>query len=435
MSAVERVDDEKLVRRFSVWGLWILVFNGTLGAGIFGTPAKVAALTGSFSPLLFVLCALLMAPIVMSFAEVASYFRATGGPILYVGSVFGPFAAFQTGWGTYMARATAFAANANLLVDSLGWLWKETPSGSVRFALLIGIAGFLTAVNVVGSKQAMRTAGILTVLKIVPLVLLACAGAAILTTAAFPWTSTPLPSTSNIGSAVLLAIYAFVGWEVALVPAGEAKDPKRDLPRALLLGLAAIAVFYVLIQSVCVAALPDLARSERPLVDAANAIMGPTGAVILLLGSVASIGGNLAVSVISASRTSYALAQEGSLPAWFGGVHEKYKTPVASIVVYGVLVAALACTGSFVWLAGLSVLTRLLVFLLVMAALPKLRQRHGKEAGRFRVRGGLVLPILGALVCVGLALQVKANAAWTTLAFIAVGSVLYAIARRRTKSC
>ncbi len=423
--------DEKLVRRFTVLGLWVLVFNGMLGAGIFGTPAKVAALTGPWSPLLFVACGLAMTPIVLTFAEAASYFRATGGPILYVGSVFGPFAAFQTGWATYMARATAFAANVNLLVDMLGWLWPRASVGATRAILVIGIPLFLTAVNVVGSKHAMRTAGVLTVLKIAPLLLLAGSGIFVLTPDAFPLGSTPLPPIADVGAAILLAIYAFVGWEVALVPAGEARNPERDLPRALLFGLAGVAVFYVLIQSVCVAALPDLATSQRPLVDAAEAILGPWGAVVLLFGAVASIGGNLAVSVISGSRTTYALAQEGSLPAWFGRVHEKFRTPAASVVFYGVLVTALASRGSFVWLAGLSVLTRLLLFLLVIAALPRLRARFASGSAGFRLPGGYAIPAVAAIVCVGLASQVKASTAWTTLGFVAAGSVLYVIARRR----
>jgi amino acid transporter len=424
--------DEELVRRFTVVGLWVLVFNGILGAGIFGLPAKVAAQAGTYSPLLFVGCGLLMAPIVLSFAEAASYVRATGGPILYVRSVFGPYAAFQTGWATYVARATAFAANVNLLVDSLGWLWEPAASGATRVLLIAGIGAFLTLVNVVGSKQAMGTAGILTALKLGALLLLVGAGIALGAIAVLPAAGAAPPSAESLGSAALLATYAFVGWEVALVPAGEAKDPRRDLPRALLFGLASIVVLYVLIQAVCLAAVPDLASSQRPLVDAAGALLGPTGASLLLFGTVVSIAGNLAVSMISASRTSYAMAQEGTLPAFFGRVHARYRTPAVSVIVYGTLVTALALSGSFVWLAGLSVLARVLVFLLVLAALPRLRRRFGAQEGSFRLPGGFAIPILAALVCLGLALQAKADALWTTLAFLAVGSLLFLAARRRS---
>ncbi len=431
MTQDDRPREEQLMRQFSVLGLWVLVFNGILGAGIFGLPAKVAAQTGAYSPLLFVLCGVLMAPIVLSFAEASSYVRATGGPILYVGTVFGPFAAFQAGWAMYVARATAFGANVNLLVDSLGWLWEGAPLGATRTMLIVGICGFLTLVNVVGSKQGMRTAGVLTVLKLVPILLLVGAGIVVLSPALLPAASTPLPPLASVGSAALLATYAFVGWEVALVPAGEAKNPRRDLPRALLLGLAGIVVLYVGIQIVCVAALADLAHSERPLVDAANALLGPTGATVLLIGTVASIGGNLAVSMLSAPRTSYALALDGTLPRFFGAVHEKYRTPAVSIMVYGGLVMVLALSGSFVWLAGLSVLTRVLVFLLVIAALPRLRRRFGSEPGTFRLPGGFAIPSVAALVCLGLAAQAKASSLWTTLAFLAVGSLLFAAARRK----
>lgn len=431
MTAGEREPDGQLVRRFSVLGLWVLVVNGILGAGIFGLPAKVAAQTGAYSPLLFVACGLVMAPIVLTFAEAASYVRATGGPIVYVNTAFGTFASFQTGWSLYVARATAFAANVNLLADSLGWLWPGAMQGATRTALIAGVCAFLTIVNVVGSKHAMRTAGILTVLKLVPIVVLVVGGIAVAAPAILPPGGAPLPSLSSAGTAALLATYAFVGWEIALVPAGEARDPRRDLPRALLLGLGCVVVLYVLIQAVCVAALPELARSERPLVDAADALLGPAGASLLLFGTVASIGGNLAVSVIAGSRTTYALAQEGSLPAFLGRVHARFGTPAASVVAYGALVTALALSGSFVWLAGLSVLTRVLVFLLVIAALPRLRRRFGGEVGTFRLPGGYAIPALAALSCVGLAFQAKAGAAWTTLAFLGVGSILYWIARRR----
>jgi amino acid transporter len=422
---------EQLVRQFSVLGLWVLVVNGILGAGIFGLPAKVAAATGEYSALLFVACGVLIAPIVLSFAEAASYVRTTGGPVVYVGTVFGSFASFQTGWAMYASRATAFAANVNLLADSLGWLWPGASSGATRVAIVAGVCGLLTLVNVIGSKQAMRTAGILTVLKLAPILLLVVAGLAVLSPRWLPHAGAPLPSMEHAGAAVLMAMYAFVGWEVALVPAGEARDPRRDLPRALLLGLASVALLYVLIQIVCVAALPDLASSKRPLVDAAEVIAGSAGASILLFGTVASIAGNLAVSMISGPRTSYALALDGSLPAFFGSVHARYKTPAASVIVYGVLVTALALSGTFASLLVLSVLARVLVFLLVIAALPKLRARFGSENGTFRLPGGYVIPCVAGLVCFGLAFQAEARAVWTTLAFLGAGSLLYFVARRR----
>ena len=207
---------EQLVRQFGVLGLWVLVVNGILGAGIFGLPAKVAAATGEFSALLFVACGVLIAPIVLSFAEAASYVRTTGGPVVYVGTVFGSFASFQTGWAMYASRATAFAANVNLLADSLGWLWPRASSGGARVAIVAGVCAVLTFVNVIGSKQAMRTAGVLTVLKLAPIGLLVVAGLVLLSPQWLPHADAPLPSVESAGAAVLLAMYAFVGWEVAL---------------------------------------------------------------------------------------------------------------------------------------------------------------------------------------------------------------------------
>lgn len=422
---------EPLVRRLTVVSLFAIAINGTIGAGIFGTPGAAAAETGIYSPLMFLLCGLLMAPIVLSFGEVASGFRGTGGPELYVRTAFGPFVGFQAGWAFYIARLSASAANVALIVTTLEYFRPSMGDAAVRGGLLFAICAALTWVNFVGTKHAMRSVGVLTVAKFVPLLAIVGFGVGAIDATDFPFASTDAPSVESLGTAVMLLVYAFVGWESALVPGGESREPTRDMPRALLLCLAIATVLYVLIQAVCVAVLPDLATTAgRPLVAVGEALFGPAGAVLLTAGIVVSVGGNVASAMLSTPRITYAMGRAGTLPSVFGRVHAKYNTPSTSIVVYGVLVFALAATGSFVELAKISVLTRLLIYLAVVLALPRLRRREPDGPTRVTLPGGLTIPAVAALVCLGLLIQVSAPTFARTAAYLAVGSLLYVAARR-----
>jgi amino acid transporter len=413
-----------------VVGIWLLVVNGLIGAGIFGVPAEAARLTGIYSPLVFLLCGLLMAPIVLSFGEVASYFHGTGGPIVYTRSAFGPLVGFQTGWTLYVSRVTAFGANANLLVSSLGWFWEGAAEGAVRIALLLVLCGGLSWVNVVGSHHAMRSLGLLTVLKLVPLLLLVFLGASWIDAADFPFAATPPPGLDGIGGAALVLMYAYVGFEGALVPAGEARNPARDMPRALFWALGLVTLLYVAVQAVSVAVLPDLAASSSPLVDVGAALLGPVGALVVAAGVVASVGGNIAAAMLSAPRMTYVMARQGTLPAFLGAVSDRFRTPAASIWLFGILSFLLAAYGSFAWLAGLTVLSRLLIYGLSIAAIPHLRRTHPGAPDRLLLPGGYLIPALAIAVCVGLIAQVDLRAVLVTAAFIGVGGLLYAVARR-----
>lgn len=426
---------EPLLRQLSVFGLWALAINGTIGAGIFGVPAAVAAQAGPFSPLIFVLCALLLAPIILTCAEVASGFGRTGGPVLYAQTAFGPLIGFQTGWAYYIARVSASAANVSLLVGSLGWFWPAAERGAVRLVLLGIVWGLLVWVNAVGTRHAMRSVGVLTVLKFLPLTGLVVFGLPLVDLSALPLTSAAPPSPGQLGTAVMVSIYAFVGWESALVPAGESRNPARDMPRALLWALGASTLVYVGVQTVSVAALPDLATTaERPLVAVAGALFGPAGALLLTLGVIVSVAGNVASATMSTPRITYGMARVGLLPRFFGGVHPRYQTPVASILIYGGVGFGLAATGTFVELAKISVLTRLLIYLVTIAAVPRLRARDSDAPGRLRLPGGLAIPAIAGLVCLGLMVQVSWPTVWRSALYLGVGSILYLVSTRAIRA-
>ena len=425
---------EPLARQLSALGVWLLVINGIIGAGIFGLPADAARLAGSFSPWVFVICAALMLPVMLSFAELASHFDGTGGPVRYAGSVFGRYAGFQAGWAFYIARLTAFSANAVLLVSAIGYFWPGADDPGVRLALLFSVCAGLTAITVVGTRNAMSSLGVLTLLKLVPLVALVAYGLFRLPDAMRQSVLATPPVDVNLGAVVLLVFYAFVGFESGLVPAGEARNPRRDMPRALFWAIGVVAILYFGLQTVSLAVLPDLAITKRPLVEVSGELFGPVGALVMMIGMAASVGGNLAGALFSTPRITYALALDGSLPAWFATVSARFNTPSVSILVFGAAAFLLAAGGSFIWLAGLSVLTRVLIYVGCIAALPALRRRAADDPAAMRLPGGLLIPGLAIFICLALLTQVKPMDYLATGVMLGVGSVLYALARRRPAS-
>lgn len=419
---------EKLPRNLGKWGLWLLVVNGLIGAGIFGLPSGAALLAGEYSILIYLLCAVLILPVFLCFAELGSYFKGTGGPIRYGSAAFGPFVGFQAGWLYYIARLISFAANSVLLTDSIGYFFEPSTEGTGRLITLALIIGGFTVINVLGSVESIRSLAFFTFFKFSVLILLVFGGLVILGSEVVPSFEQPVPPFTDLGAAALLLIYAFVGFEGAVVPAGEAKNPSRDMPWALLAGLGSVAVLYMLIQLVAQTAVSDIAASDAPLLDASNTLFGTTGAIILMVGVVTSVAGNLIGAMFSTPRLTYALALEGDLPKWFGKVHEKFKTPSNSILFFGTAAFIGAAIGSFTLLAAMTVLSRLFLYIISCAAIPRLRPRF-RDQSPFVLKGGWLIPILGIAACIWLMFQVSLLNIWMTTLFIAIGTALYFLGR------
>jgi amino acid transporter len=409
----------------------MLVVNGLIGAGIFGLPSGAAALAGEYSILVYAFCALLILPIILCFAELGSYFRGTGGPIRYGTLAFGSFVGFQGGWLYYLARLISFSANTVLLTDSIAYFIDGAGTGTGRIISLAVICVSLSVINVLGSVESIRSMTLFTVIKFAVLILLPLGGFVILGSEVIPSFDSPIPPSTDLGAAALLLIYAFVGFEGAVVPAGEAKRPERDMPLGLLLGLAVVAVLYMVIQLVSQAAVPDLANSKTPLLDVSATLFGPVGAILLMVGVAASVLANLISSMFSATRVTYALSLEKSLPRWFGEVHSRFLTPANSVVFFGVAAFLLAAFGSFTVLAAMTVLSRLFLYGMSCAAIPKLRPQFRGE-GRFILKGGYVIPVLGIAACVWLMLQVSERSIWMTAIFVGIGSILYWVGKRQS---
>lgn len=418
-----------LRREIGQLGFGAIALNGTIGAGIFALPAIALERAGLFSPWIYVACGVLIMAIVFVFARVASYFSDTGGPVTYATRAFGPFVGFQAGWLLTLSRAAAFAANAHLMVTYAGWFWPPLADGTAHLVGVGVVCVLLTAINIVGIRQGMIAIFALTVLKLLPLVLLVFLG--ISQTNPEIFAAADIPPLDSLGETMLIVFYAFVGFESAVIPAGEARNAKKDIPLALVRTILAITVFYFLIQIVTISVAPEVAGSRTPLADVAMILMGSIGAGILTLGAVFSITGNLTSSMLSAPRMLYAMGQLGSLPDWFGRVHPRFHTPSNAILFYAAFSIILALSGGFVLLAVISTIVRLMVYVMCIATLPVLHRKLGEYEGQFRLYGGMTVPAIALLISIWLMTHASQQSWLTTGGFMVLGGVLYLVTRRR----
>ncbi|HEY0445646.1 MAG TPA: APC family permease [Allosphingosinicella sp.] len=417
--------DEPLRRDIGFFGSAFLSFNGVIGASIFALPASLYAQFGLFSPWLFPLFGLLVLVVALPFARVAAHFPMSGGPVAY-GAVFGPLASFQLGWIYYVARATALAANANVFVTYCAAFWPPLAEGIARALALAALIGLLALVNIVGVRRAIRLLDALTLLKAAPLIAMAIAGL-VMAAGSIELPAAP-PPIGEVEVAALLVLYAFVGFENSVVPAGETADPQRTIPRALLATILATAGLYFIVQLAYVAVMAPGGGGggDAPLVAFGREVAGPAGGIILTAAALFSLGGNLSANMTATPRATYALARERLLPAWFGRVSERFRTPANSILFLALLSGLLAISSSFVWLAVVSTLARLIVYAASIATLPRLRRDSGQGIGP-----GLWLLIAAAFaICLWAALQSEWTSWRMLLALLAIGAVLYAAARR-----
>ena len=425
MSAESRTQPspEGLIRGIRKWDLIAVAINGIIGAGIFGLPAKVFALIGSYSLISFVVCALVVTLIILCFAEVGSRFDATGGPYLYAREAFGPTVAFEVGWLIWLARLTAFAANCNLMVSYLAFFWPAASSPIPRVLVITSVVISLTVLNVFGVRQAANASNVFTVGKLIPMLIFIAGGLFFLNPHAFVLGA--LPSTGAFSQSVLLLIYAFSGFEMAAIPAGEVRDPQKHLPRALLIATAVVAFTYILIQVVCIGTLPGLATSTKPLADAGQRFMGTAGAAIISVGAIISIAGNLNIVLLSGSRVPFAIAEQKQLPSVLATIHRRFFTPHVAILITAAVMLVLTLKSSFLAALAISAIARLVTYAVTCAALPVLRRRSGVPTAMFRVRGGPIIAVAALILAVWLLANSTVNEKVTSLIAAAVGMVVY----------
>jgi basic amino acid/polyamine antiporter, APA family len=423
-----------LVRAIGRWSLAALVINSVVGSGIFGLPSIIAGLLGSLSPLAYLLASIGNGVIMACFAELASRFSAAGGVYLYAREALGQFAGIQIGWMSWLVRITSAAANANLFAMYLTEFWPRAQEPLLKATVLALLLGFLAVVNYRGVRGGANVSNFFTVAKLLPLGIFLVAGGAfvLLRHPSAP----PLPSSATSAQwveAVLLLAFAYGGYDAAMMPLGEAKNPRKDAPFALFTAMIGLFVIYAGVQILVQQMLPNPTSTERPLAAAARVFMGAPGAVLMALGALVSVYGYLSANVLNVPRLTFALAERRDFPPFFAWLHPRFRTPYISIFAFVALVWLLAVLGNFRWNALLSAVTRLFTYGSACLSLIVLR-RTRREAPQFRLPAGDVFAALGLTFCVGLMTRMGKAELLIVVATSAIALLNWLWARRRNVS-
>jgi len=386
----------QFIRAIRKWDLVLLMINTIIGAGIFGLPSKVFQLSGTYSILAFVVCALVIFNIIICFAEVGSRFDKTGGPYIYILEAFGSFPAFIMGWLLLWSRIVSYAALINLLVTYSSYYHPSLNHFLPRLLIMVVLTALLTGINYVGVKKTTTVNNFLTIGKVVPLLIFIAVGLFFLQPELLSLHE--MPEFSDFSSSVLLLVFAFGGFEVVVINSGEMKNPNKIVPYALIISALIVMVLYGSIQLVSVGTLPGLGSSEKPLADAAQSFMGGFGGNLITIGAIISIVGALNAILLVGSRLLFALSDEGQLPKSLSLVHEKYRTPTISLFVFTGISLIIAVTGSFIYAITITAIIRTVMYAMVCGALIKLRKQDvdGKKPA-YKIPYGSVFAVTGIL--------------------------------------
>jgi APA family basic amino acid/polyamine antiporter len=433
--------DALLSRELGTRQLAATIFNYTVGSGIFVLPAFAVLQLGTAAPLAYVACAIIIGLVVMCFAEAGSRVSATGGPYAYVETAIGPMWGFVAGCLVLATGCSAAAGVCNVLArsilrlvpdltlepDSLAWIYK---------VIVVTLVGTLVAINYRGVKTGARVIEAVTVAKLLPLLAFVFIGVFFIEPSNLVWTHVPEASTV-LGTAGIV-IFAFSGIEGSLMPSGEVKNPAKTVPRAAFMALGAATLLYLAIQFVALGVMgTDLAHDRTtPLASAAGSIVGPTGRTILVVGAVISMFGYLSANVLSEPRGLFAMSRDRFLPPILTAVHPKFHSPHKAIIIYGVIVASIALSGTYETLTIFANLSALMLYFLCAIAAYVLRKKDIRTDGEpYLTPGGPLVPIAACLSLSWLFYETVTRDQFVALLIVlAVVFVLYGLRTWRLKA-
>ncbi len=412
-------------RVVSRWEIVAFSINDVIGSGVYLLPAAAAAILGWVSVGAVVLAGFAVLLLVLCFAEAATHFDRPGSAYLYTREAFGDFVGFEVGWMTWLARVSSVASLSVGFARALGYLWPAANEGTGRTLSIVLPLLVLTAINVAGVKSGVRTAVFLAITKTLPLLIFVLVGI-FFVDMGLATAVDPKPGAGTLGDAVLLLLFAYAGFENTAAPAGEFKNPRRDVPFALIVQVVIVTLIYSAVQLVALGTLPGVTDSATPLADAAARFLGGWGGLLMTVGGVISILGTNSNTVLSGPRYLYALSQEG---APFSTLHPRFRTPANAVLVQTAIALPLALSGSFEQLAVLSAVARLATYFGTALSVPFLRRKLGTPPGAFRLPLGPTIPIVAVALCVVFAASAtRANLIAGAVA-LALGGLIYGLRR------
>jgi len=421
--------DEGLKRVIGIPGLALAIVNGIIGAGIFALPAIVSIELGSFGLFSYIFCSIMLAAIMLCYAEIGTRITTSGGSYAYVEAAFGNLPGFIINWLYFFGWGIlGSAALMNIIADSLAVLFPAFSNPLIRGFLFFILIGFMVLINVRGAKQGIGFVKLITVIKLLPLLGIIIFGFSQVKAANLEWEH--VPSLKTFGNTALILFFAFAGFETSLGASGEFKNPKRTVPVGILLGGMIVLIVYILLQTVTQGVLGNemAAFKDAPLAAVAEKIVGPAGATILLVTAAISCIGSVSADVLATPRVLFACANDGMFPKFLGKVHPTFATPYLAVITYGSLIFIFSVSGGFKQLAILASAAILLVYLSVILSTIKLRlQKQEATEKTFKAPGGLIVPFTGIAAIIWLLTSLKKWEIFSTLIFIAVICLIYVI--------
>lgn len=386
-----RSDSPALARRLGMFDATMLVMGGIIGAGIFVNPAEVARYVTAPGWIVgvWVIGGIVALAASFVYAELAARRPEVGGQYAYLRDAWGPMPAFLYGWalllviqsGGMAAVAITFARYFNELAHT------ALPDSLVGVAAL----AVLTLINCFGVRSGSNVQSALMVLKIAAIGMLVVIGW---------WLAPVIPvspareaggssSLAGIGAALTPVMFAYGGWQTASFCAGEMRDPRRDLARGLLLGVAGVILLYCAVAFVCVHALgpAGLAASKTPASDVMRLALGNRGATLIGLGIAISTLGFLSQGMLTAPRVYFAMAEDGLFFRSVAKVNPVSRVPVVAIVLQGAAAVAIALSGTYGQILSYVVSVDFIFFGLTGAALFVFRRRDREQDVPFRAPG------------------------------------------------
>ncbi len=388
-----------LRRSLSLFAVVCLGLNGVIGQGIFLVPGKAAARMGPSALLALALGAVLCFCLALCFAEVGSRFKGTGGAYLYARETFGEFVGFEVGWMTCCVAIIAWATLSNGFTVVLSAFVPSLSSGWPQKLCIVALVTGLSAINLRGAEAGAAIVKFFTVAKLVPIVIFIVVGAFFIEGGNFtPFAPAGL---SPLAETTMILLYAFVGFESMVVPAGEMSNPQRAVPLALFIVLTICTVIYVSVFSVAVGTLPSIAGDPNPVAHASATFLGPAGGTLIAAGIVLSVFGTNSGAALVSPRRFFALGERGDLPHLLGQVAPETGAPVPAILLTWTGTLALALSGTFEQLLVLGVVARFAQYIPTAMAVLALRRRPADEvaAAGYRVPFGPVIPVVTLGLC------------------------------------
>jgi amino acid transporter len=403
-----------------------LVVGAIIGADIYVASSFGAKYLGPLSLLAWIIAGIFAIVIALSFAQCVALLPKVGGPYAYARETWGPLAGFMVGWSLWLAEwislavfPSAFTRYLMFFIPDLAWTHE------VIIKLLF--VAFLVSTNIFGIRAAGKTNDVLTLTKLTPLFFFSGAGIIymILNPAKVASNLQPFSpyGLENFGSALVLIFWAYAGFEISTIPANEIEDPGRTIPKAIIMGISIITLFYLTTNAVlfCVRPWTQLALDAAPLASATSVILGSNpnlaliGGLIVGVGALVSVAGSDESGMIGTSRLGYALAVDGLFPRVFAKVHSKYRTPYLAIIIQASTALIASIVGNLSWLISTSVFFMAIAYLATSISIFSLQKRVPKPS--FQLRGGKVIPSLSALFSIYLITQ-------CTILQISVGAIL-----------